>query len=141
MSALFQQSSRNLSQKKIFDLIKIALIYSLCGRNMSYNIVIMTASNREEAVKIVHTLLEEKLIACGNIMDPVSSFFWWKGKIEEEKEALVLMKSHETLFKKLSKRVTELHSYDIPEILALPIIDGSQSYLDWMKVALEPVEK
>jgi len=140
MSALFQQSSRNLSQKKIFDLIKIALIHSLCGRNMSYIIVIMTASNREEAVKIVRTLLEERLIACANIMDPVSSFFWWKGKIEEEKEVLVIMKSHETLFKKLSKRVTELHSYDIPEIVALPIVDGSASYLDWMKVCLEPVK-
>jgi len=140
MSALFQQSQRNLSQKKIFDLIKIALLHSLCGRNMSYNIVIMTASSREEAVKIVRTLLEERLIACANIMDPVSSFFWWQGKIEEEKEALVIMKSHENLFKKLSKRVTELHSYDVPEILALPIVEGSQSYLDWMKACLEPVK-
>ena len=51
------------------------------------------------------------------------------------------MKSHETLFKKLSKRVTKLHSYDVPEILALPIVDGSQAYLDWMNAALEPVEK
>jgi len=106
---------------------------------MSYLIVFMTASNREEAVKIVRTLLEEKLIACGNIMDTVFSFFWWKGKIEEEKEVLVIMKSHENLFKKLSKRVTELHSYDVPEILALPIVDGSPSYLDWMKGCLEPV--
>jgi len=106
---------------------------------MSYQIVFMTAPNREEAVKIVRTLLEEKLIACGNIMDPVSSFFWWQGKIEEEKEVLVLMKSHETLFKKLSKRVKELHSYDVPEIIAFPIVDGSPSYLDWMKACLEPV--
>jgi periplasmic divalent cation tolerance protein len=140
MSALLQHSQRNLSQKKTFDLIKIALLHSLCGRNMSYNIVIMTASNREEAVKIIHTLLEEQLIVCGNIIDPVSSFFWWQGKIEEEKEVLVLMKSHENLFRKLSKRVTELHSYDVPEILALPIVDGSQSYLDWMKACLEPVK-
>jgi periplasmic divalent cation tolerance protein len=122
-----------------FLLIKIALLYSLCGRNMSYLIAIMTASNREEAVKIVRTLLEERLIACANIMDAVSSFFWWKGKIEEEKEVLVIMKSHENLFKKLSKRVTELHSYDVPEILALPIVDGSPSYLDWLKGCLEPV--
>lgn len=107
---------------------------------MSYNIVLMTASTKEEAVRIVHTLLEERLIACANIMDPVSSFFWWQGKIEEEKEVLVIMKSHETLFKKLSKRVMELHSYDTPEILALPIVNGSQSYLDWMKACLEPVK-
>jgi len=108
---------------------------------MSYLIVFMTASNREEAVKIVRTLLEERLIACGNIIDPVSSFFWWQGKIAEEKETLVIMKSHEKLFKKLSKRVRELHSYDVPEILALPIVDGSSSYLEWLKRCLEPVKK
>ena len=107
---------------------------------MSYNIVLMTAPNKEEAVKIVRTMLEERLIACANIMDPVSSFFWWQGKIGEEKEVLVIMKSHETLFKKLSKRVIELHSYDTPEILALPIVNGSPSYLDWMKACLEPVK-
>ena len=107
---------------------------------MSYLIVIMTAPNMEEAVKIVCTLLEERLIACANILDPVSSLFWWKGNIEEEKEVLVLMKSNETLFKKLSKRVTELHSYDVPEILALPIVEGSKSYLDWMKACLLSVK-
>ena len=107
---------------------------------MSYLIVLMTASNREEAVKIVRTLLEEKLIACANIIESVSSFFWWQGKIEEEKEVLAIMKSSEDLFKRLSERVTELHSYDVPEVLALPIVDGSQSYLDWLKDCLEPVK-
>jgi periplasmic divalent cation tolerance protein len=107
---------------------------------MAYLIVFMTASNREEAVKIVRTLLEERLIACGNIIDSVCSLFWWQGEIEEEKEVLVIMKSREKLFKKLSKRVTEIHSYDVPEILAVPIVDGSQSYLDWLKNCLEPVK-
>jgi len=107
---------------------------------MPYLIVFMTASNREEAVKIVRTMLEERLIACGNLVESVSSLFWWKGKIEEEKEVLVIMKSDEKLFKKLSKRVKELHSYDVPEILALPIVDGSPSYLDWLKGCLEPVK-
>ena len=107
---------------------------------MTYNIVIMTTPNKQEAMKIVRTLLEERLIACANIMDSVSSFFWWQGKIEEEKEVLVIMKSHEALFNKLSQKVTELHSYDVPEILALPIVEGSQSYLKWMKICLEPVK-
>ena len=107
---------------------------------MSYLIVFMTAPNREEAMKIVRTLLEERLIACGNIVDPVSSLFWWKGKIEEEKEVLVILKSNDKLFKKLSKRIKELHSYDVPEILAFPIVDGNSSYLDWMKGILEPVK-
>jgi periplasmic divalent cation tolerance protein len=107
---------------------------------MSYNIVVMTAPNKEEAVKIVRALLEEKLIACANIIDPVHSLFWWQNKIEEEKEVLAVMKSHGSLFKKLSERVRGLHSYDVPEILALPIVDGSQSYLDWLKACLEPVK-
>ena len=107
---------------------------------MSYMIVIMTAPSKEEAVKIVRTLLEERLIACANIIDPVYSLFWWKEKIEDEKEVLVIMKSHQKLFEKLSKRVTEVHSYNVPEILALPIAEGSQSYLDWMKACLEPVK-
>ncbi|MCW4016175.1 MAG: divalent-cation tolerance protein CutA [Candidatus Bathyarchaeota archaeon] len=107
---------------------------------MSYNIVIMTASNKEETVNIVRTLLEERLIACANIVEHVSSFFWWQGKIEQETETVAIMKSHENLFEKLSKRVTELHSYDTPEILALPIVNGSPGYLDWMKDLLEPVK-
>jgi periplasmic divalent cation tolerance protein len=107
---------------------------------MSYNIVVMTTPNKEEAVKIVRTLLEERLIACANIIDPVHSFFWWQGNIDEETEVLAIMKSHERLFKKLSEKVLELHSYDVPEILAFPIADGSQSYLNWMKACLEPVK-
>ena len=106
---------------------------------MSYLIVFVTAGSREEAVKIVRVLLDERLIACANIVDSVSSFFWWRGKIEEEKEVLVVMKSSERLFKKLSERVVGLHSYDVPEILAVPVVDGSQSYLDWLKGCLEPV--
>jgi periplasmic divalent cation tolerance protein len=107
---------------------------------MSYLIVLMTTSNKEEAVRIVRTLLEERLIACANMIDPVSSFFWWKEKIEEEKEVLVIMKSNQEFFQKLSNKIKELHSYEIPEILALPIVEGSQSYLDWMKACLEPVK-
>jgi len=104
---------------------------------MSYVIVLMTASSREEAVKIVRVLLEERLIACGNIVDSVCSLFWWEGEIEEEREVLVVMKSSEGFFKRLSERVAELHSYDVPEVLALPIVDGSPSYLEWLRGCLE----
>jgi periplasmic divalent cation tolerance protein len=106
---------------------------------MSYIIVLMTASNKEEAIKIVRILLEEKLVACANMIEAVSSFYWWKGTIEEDKEVLVIMKSHKNLFQKISSRIIKLHSYDVPEILAIPIVDGSSSYLDWMKIYLEPV--
>ena len=107
---------------------------------MSYLIVFMTVSNREEAEKIVYALLKEKLIACANIVESVSSFFWWQKSIESEEEAMVIMKSSELLFEKLQKRITELHSYDVPEIVALPIVAASPDYLDWLKDYLEPVK-
>jgi periplasmic divalent cation tolerance protein len=105
---------------------------------MTYNIVLMTTSNKQEATTIVKALLKERLIACANVIDSVSSFFWWQDKIEENKETLVIMKSQQDLFEKLSKKVQELHSYDVPEILAVPITQGSQSYLDWMKKCFNP---
>ena len=107
---------------------------------MTFVIVLMTTSNKQEATKIVTALLKQRLIACANIIDSVSSFFWWKGKIKEEKEVLVIMKSHQKLFSALEKKIEELHSYDVPEILAIPITDGSQSYLKWLKEYLEPVK-
>ena len=107
----------------------------------SYIVVIMTTSNREEAAKIVRSLLKEKLIACANIMGPVSSLFWWEEKIDETSEFLVFMKTHKNLFQKLSEMVREIHSYEVPEILALPIIKGSPPYLDWLKASLQSVSE
>lgn len=104
---------------------------------MPFIIVMMTAPNKQEAVGIVRTLLKERLIACANILECDHSIFWWNGKIEEEEEVLVLMKSQKNLFRKISERIKELHSYDIPEILALPVIEGSQLYLEWIKSCLK----
>lgn len=111
------------------------------GIPMSHIVVIITTSNKEEAVKIVRSLLKERLIACANIVGPVSSLFWWQEKIDEENEFLVFMKSHKSLFERLSERVTEIHSYGVPEIVALPIIAGSPPYLDWLKTSLQPVSE
>ncbi len=107
---------------------------------MTYIIVLITISTKKEAENIIHQLLEERLIACANIVDSVSSIFWWKQKIEQENEVLVVMKSSQKLFKKITQKIQEIHSYEIPEILALPIVIGSQSYLDWMKNTLETVK-
>ena len=104
---------------------------------MSYIIVFVTTCNKEEGLKIAKTLLKERIIACANIIEKVSSLFWWKGKIDEEEEVLLIMKSHQRLFNKLSVRVKELHSYEVPEILAFPIVEGSKSYLNWMKKCIE----
>jgi len=99
-------------------------------------IVLVTASSREEAEKIVQRLLEEKLIACANIISPVHSLFWWQGKIDQAQEHLILMKTRRDLFEKLTEIVKSLHSYTVPEIIAIPIIEGSADYLAWLNESL-----
>ncbi len=91
----------------------------------TYIIVMVTAASKQEAEKIAQNLLEARLIACANVVGPVSSFFHWVGKVEHAEEYLVLMKSREDLFEKVAEAVKALHSYDVPEILALPIVNGS----------------
>ena len=99
-------------------------------------IVLVTASSREEAEKIVQRLLEEKLIACANIISPLHSLFWWQGKIDQAQEHLILMKTRRDLFEKLTEIVKSLHSYTVPEIIAIPIIEGSADYLAWLNESL-----
>ena len=102
----------------------------------SYIIILVTTASREEAETIVQRLLEARLIACANIVGPVSSRFRWSGKIEKAQEYLILMKSRQDLFEKLSETVKALHSYEVPEILALPVIEGSKAYMDWLDSCL-----
>ncbi len=97
-----------------------------------YIVVLVTIPNKAEAEKISQSLLNEKLIACANIINPVTSFFHWSGKVERAEECLVVMKSRLDLFSELAERFKGLHSYEVPEILALPIVEGSAAYLDWM---------
>ncbi len=99
-------------------------------------IVLVTTKDKAEADKISQTLLQEKLIACANIISPVSSCFLWQGKIDRTEECLVVMKTHKDLFPELAVRVKALHSYEVPEILALPVVDGSGEYLAWMRSAI-----
>jgi periplasmic divalent cation tolerance protein len=95
-------------------------------------IVMVTTASKEEAETVAQRLLEAKLIACANIIGPVSSRFLWSGKIDKAEEYLVFMKSRRDLFEKLSDSVKALHSYEVPEIIAFPIVAGSKAYLDWL---------
>ncbi len=100
---------------------------------MSNHVVIyITAGSESEAEKIGHTLVEERLVACSNIISPIRSIYSWQGKICDDKEALMMLKTKKELFKQIVIRVEELHSYDVPEIIAIPIIDGSSKYLSWI---------
>ena len=99
-------------------------------------IVLVTTATKEEAETIAQRLLEAKLIACANIIGPVHSRFLWSGKIDSAEEYLVLMKSRKDLFGVLSQSVKALHSYEVPEIIALPVVDGSEAYLEWLDSCL-----
>ena len=98
----------------------------------NYIVIYITTSSATEAKKIGRVLVEEKLAACSNIISPIRSIYSWQGKICDDKEALMILKTKKELFKQIIKRVEELHSYDVPEIIAIPIIDGSSKYLSWI---------
>ena len=98
----------------------------------TYVIVIVTTSSKQEAEKIAQRLLDKRLIACANIIGPVSSLFRWSGEIERAEEYLMLLKSRKDLFEKLAETVKALHSYEVPEILVLPVVGGSEAYLAWL---------
>lgn len=98
--------------------------------------VYVTIESKTEAEKIAQNLLEEHLIACANILGPVSSHFHWKEKIDSAEEFLMILKSRVDLFAVLEQRVRALHSYEVPEILAVPIVEGSKGYFDWMNSVL-----
>ncbi len=103
----------------------------------TYIIVLVTTASTQEAENIAQRLLKEKLIACANIIGPVTSHFHWAGKIEKSEEFLMLMKTRKELFEKVSEIVHKIHSYEVPEILALPVVAGSTTYLDWLANSLK----
>lgn len=98
--------------------------------------VILCTAPQSEAGNLARQLVEEKLVACVNIAD-VTSFFKWEGKLEEDKEALLVMKTTTDRVRRVIDRVKQLHSYEVPEIIALPIVDGFEGYLDWVRDSVE----
>jgi periplasmic divalent cation tolerance protein len=110
---------------------------------MTDKIVVLTnCGSAEEAAKIARALVEKKLAACVNVIPAVRSFYRWKGVIEDEQESLLVIKSSRALFNDLRVEIEKLHSYEVPEVIAVPIVDGSEGYLEWLDrelaVKLEP---
>ncbi|MEM3647815.1 MAG: divalent-cation tolerance protein CutA [Thermoproteota archaeon] len=99
--------------------------------------VLTTTGGREEAEKIARILLERRLAGCVQVLGPVSSLYWWKGRFEEAEEWLCIIKSREDLYEELEKTIRENHSYEVPEIIAMQIVSGSRSYLEWMSMELK----
>lgn len=100
-------------------------------------VLLITTATTEEAQRISKVLLTQRKAACVNIVPKVSSFFWWQGKLDSAQESLMLVKTKASQLNETIRLVKELHSYDIPEIIALPIIGGNQDYLEWIDKEVE----
>ncbi len=94
--------------------------------------VMTTTASKDEAQRIARALLEQRLAACVQIVGPIESLYWWQGALTKSEEWLCLAKSELELFSKIEETIKTLHSYEVPEILALPIVAGSDSYLRWL---------
>ncbi len=95
-------------------------------------VVYVTVGSAEEGKRLAHALVEERLAACVNRLASVQSVYRWQGKVEQSEEELLVIKTRRELFARLEKRVRVLHSYSVPEIIALPVIEGSEGYLAWL---------
>lgn len=95
-------------------------------------VVFITTSSEEEATRIGRSLIDAELAACANILRGVTSIFRWHGRISQETETMMVVKTRLDLFDELAGMVRQLHSYQVPEIIALPIVKGTPAYLDWI---------
>lgn len=106
----------------------------------TYVVLFITTADDEEAQLISRVLLEQRKAACISIVPKVNSLFWWQGNIEQAEESLLVVKTRAELLDEIVKLVKEIHSSDVPEIIALPIVGGSQDYLEWVGEEAREVE-
>jgi len=102
-----------------------------------YLVVFITAGNHVEAQRVAHILISRRKAACVNIVPRVHSRFWWQGEIDSADETLLIIKTKASLLDELTRLVKETLSYEVPEIIAMPIIGGNQDYLKWIDDELE----
>ena len=100
-------------------------------------VVYVTAASAAEGARIAFALVEEQLAACVNRVDGVQSVYRWEGKVERSQESLLIVKTRADLLARVANRVRELHSYTVPEVIALPILQGDQGYLQWLNEQLQ----
>lgn len=100
-------------------------------------LVLITASSAEEAENIAKSLVEDKLVACVNIIPQIKSIYWWEEKICNDEEVMLISKTKQSLFTAVMDRVKALHSYEVPEIISFPISEGSPDYLKWIEKVTE----
>jgi periplasmic divalent cation tolerance protein len=95
-------------------------------------VVLVTAPSAEKAAEIARTLVEEKLAACGSVVPAVRSIYRWQGEVQDETEALLVLKAPRKRLQELSDRVVQLHPYEVPEVIGIPIEGGNERYIDWI---------
>ena len=95
-------------------------------------VVFVTAPSADRALELGRTLVEERLAACANLFPAIRSVYWWEGKVQEEGEALVLLKTTRARFEALRDRVLTLHPYEVPEVVAVEVTAGNAAYLEWI---------
>ncbi len=98
-------------------------------------VVLVTAGDDDEATRIAHSVVSEKLAACVNMISPIRSVYSWQGEVCDDREILLIMKTRTDRFPELRERIGKLHSYDVPEILAFSVSDGATDYLNWVRAA------
>lgn len=95
-------------------------------------VVLCTTPSREEALRIGRAVVEAKLAACVNITGPITSIYRWQGEVVQDQEYLLILKTTPARFQDLKKTIEDLHSYTVPEVLALPVAEGAEKYLAWL---------
>ena len=105
---------------------------------MAYCVLLVTCPNSEVGERIARVLVEKRLVACGNVTTPVTSVYRWKGKVQRDSEALLVLKTRRTLVATCVRRIRALHPYELPEILALPVVGGLKDYLNWVDSETRP---
>jgi periplasmic divalent cation tolerance protein len=100
--------------------------------------VFVTSPDRDTSETIASALVEAQIVACVNILPGVTSVYRWEGKVQRDPEELLVMKTRLQLFPRVAQRVKELHPYEVPEVIALPIVEGATSYLDWLAESTHP---
>ncbi len=95
-------------------------------------VVLVTAPSQEEGERLARSLVSERLAACGNVIPRVESVYWWEGEVQQDSEVLLILKTTAGRVDTLVRRVKDLHSYDVPEALALPVREGLEEYMDWV---------
>jgi periplasmic divalent cation tolerance protein len=99
--------------------------------------VTTTTERQEEAQALAHALVEQRLAACVQVIGPIESTYWWQGEVQHATEWLCVAKTTQDRFEDLRQAIGRLHKYDEPEIIATPVTAGSESYLKWLRAALE----